>query len=960
MSHTRAERGELRIFHQNVRSLRQRYDELLCYVQGRPTPYQLIVLSEIWVFDNEADRYAIPGYQLIIQHRPNNASGGVAVYVHNELSFHHQCFLFSHAEVIKIVINKLFNNSTPVSLELFCIYNESSRNSFSNFKDDLENNILKPSGKFCILIGDLNINTLHKGNEETQYLSLLASYGFKNIVNEPTREVDNSISCLDHVIVKNSSQIVVKSKVEKLGLSDHHANIVSCKVSCPVKTVKYCKYVDYNILNRKINIAHWQSVYECNLVNDALEKFYSLYNTCLEDSSFLRVFNSKNRQRSPWITNSLINKVNMKNKLYKLVKMDRNKHNLDLIRHYKVVSKDVNILIRKAKLKYYSDKIEAARGNSKQYWQVVRSVLRAERQQLTHIDVGGTTYEVPGNELFIADAFNDYFVNIPSKLLENEFGQNVIPLPKMDTFRLNNFSFNEVTIYDIIKIILSMKNKKSTGPDEISVLVLKNNIEILAPVVTYIFNLSVVQGIFPDKLKLACVVPIFKTNNRQDMSNYRPISLINTLAKVFEKCMQKQLVEHFNSNNLFSPKQYGFLRGKSTDCAIDQHIRYIVHSVDNLKPTVATYVDFSKAFDLVDRNILLYKLKCYGVTGTAYSWIESFLMDRQQVVRINGVLSRPRYSNHGVPQGGVLGPLLFVIFINDLLGEEFVSDIVAYADDITLVTSGSSIQRLENRVNRDLELLSNWVCLNKLIINTNKTKSILFCYKSSKFEEEKSRLKLYCHKFLCSFGCDCLKLEVVSQIRYLGLIIDFNLKWNYHIDYLLKKLRAINRNLYYMKQYLKEGQLKTLYFSWYEATLRYGMIHWGGTYPTILEPILISQRMTLRTLCGVRRYDSAQPLFKQLNILKFSELYLLSIFQYFKSYFHFFQIKVSNRFTRSVNSIQLSVPNIFKQTSRNQFHYKSITIFNKFSKLLDFNKSNGVFKLTVKQLILDGKIFLPT
>jgi len=627
------------------------------------------------VFDYEADKYAIPGYQLVLQHRLNNASGGVAVYIINELYFDHKSFLFPHAEVVQIYLTKLFINSIKITLEIVCVYNESSRFSFKNFKDDLEN-ILKGSGKCCILIGDFNINTLEKSNEGTQYDSLLAAYGFINLVNEPTRVIDNSVSCLDHVIVKNCSNLKITSTVEKLGFSDHYANIVCCCVSYSVRVAQYCKYVNYSVLNRKIQNTDWQHIYNNDgSVDNALDKFYELYNSCLEDATSLKLINNKNRHRSPWITDNLVSKTNFKNKLYKIVKMDINKHNLTLIRQYKKLSKKVTNLIRVAKMKFYSDKIEAARGDRKQYWQVVRSVLRAssagaKRQPLTSVIVNDILYDVPGNELLIANAFNDFFINTPPALLESEFGQNFQLMPEMP-FYPSNLMINYITVHDVCKLLSQMKNKKSTGPDGVSIVTIKSNLNKLAPVIKYIFNLSIKQGKFPEQLKQACVIPIFKSNEKKIMSNYRPISLINSLAKVFEKIMQKQLVKYFNMYNLFSTRQYGFLKGESTDCAIDQHIRHIVSSVDGNRPTVATYIDFSKAFDLVDRNILLFKLRCYGVTGVALSWIESFLLNRQQVVKVNGVVSQPQTSNHGVPQGGVLGPLFFVIFINDLLEKNF-------------------------------------------------------------------------------------------------------------------------------------------------------------------------------------------------------------------------------------------------------------------------------------------------
>jgi len=232
------------------------------------------------------------------------------------------------------------------------------------------------------------------------------------------------------------------------------------------------------------------------------------------------------------------------------------------------------------------------------------------------------------------------------------------------------------------------------------------------------------------------------------------------------------------------------------------------------------------------------------------------------------------------------------------------------------------------------------VSSSKLIINTQKTKSIVFSYKVKNIENQINTLSFFCHKFLCSYSCNCQRLEIVEKIKYLGLIIDRSLKWNFHIDFLASKLRAINRNLYYMRQFLKDEQLKALYLAWFESSLRYGIIHWGGTYTSLLKPVIIAQKMALRTVFGVKKYDTTVPLFNMINVLNLSELYLLSIFKYFKSYFHLFPLETNLRSTRSTSSIQLHVPNLIKQTSRNQFHYNSISLFNKFSKPIDLNVGN--------------------
>ncbi|KAG8294046.1 hypothetical protein J6590_108172 [Homalodisca vitripennis] len=436
-----------------------------------------------------------------------------------------------------------------------------------------------------------------------------------------------------------------------------------------------------------------------------------------------------------------------------------------------------------------------------------------------------------------------------------------------------------------------MINKRSCGIDGIDILTVKNNIDIFLPILHHIFSKSLAQNVFPDTFKIACVIPIFKHGSKTEFSSYRPISLINTVAKIFETLIKNQLLDYLVSRSIFSPYQFGFLPNKGTDLAIQNHIQCIAESVDRNKFTAAVYLDFQKAFDLVEIDILMKRFETYGIAGNALAWLNSFCRKRKQLVKVNKYVSNTLELRHGVAQGGVLGPMMFNIFINELLKIKLNSKIFAYADDTAVVCSAYNKSRLRHLISSDLEKLSQWLSNNKLLINVSKSKCILFFDRNISCESLQKENKFYCHKHQCIYGCNCDVIEIVDNVKYLGLTIDRDLKWNVFINTLSTKLRKINYAIYHMRGFLKPNLLRQLYTSWFEGTLQYGIIHYGGTYESILIPIKNSQRFAVRNIYNLKKYDRISHLFKEDNILTFNQLYVYHCLNYIYKFLDSFDIK---------------------------------------------------------------------
>ena len=289
----------------------------------------------------------------------------------------------------------------------------------------------------------------------------------------------------------------------------------------------------------------------------------------------------------------------------------------------------------------------------------------------------------------IADEFNVYFSSIGpelSKQILNNSAVNVSDYLKktIDT----TFVMKCVTDEYVLDVIRNLKTKNSAGNDKISSKLLKQMALTVHSILRLIINQSINTGIFPDKLKLAIVKPLFKNKGDNAMfGNYRPISLLSTISKVFERIVFNQLYSYMDSNNLFLNSQYGFRKNHSTEYAALEFVDRIAKDLEAKKVPLSVFIDLSKAFDTLDHGILLKKLKYYGIKGTALKWFESYLSNRQQMVNYDGTLSVKLNLSTGVPQGSILGPLLFIIYMNDIVGASALFHDILFADDTSLIST---------------------------------------------------------------------------------------------------------------------------------------------------------------------------------------------------------------------------------------------------------------------------------
>ena len=377
--------------------------------------------------------------------------------------------------------------------------------------------------------------------------------------------------------------------------------------------------------------------------------------------------------------------------------------------------------IKLAKNKYYHDYFEQHKYDSRKQWQLLNTLLNRNNKKSRITKLIDKNGEITSCSQKIAEKFNDYFVNIAANLKDNINNPSSARYSKF----LKNQTTNSIYLAEVepgeIKEIIAGLKEKTTSDTKICPLKHLNGITKLHEALAVTINCSLNEGIFPSQLKVAKVIPIHKGGTKTDVANYRPISLLSTFSKIYEKVMRARLTNFLETYDILYEMQYGFRKGRSCEHALLVAQNELLSNLSKKQITMLLLIDFSKAFDMVDHEILLKKLQHYGIRGNALNWIKSYLSNRMQFVSINGKNSTTKNLTHGVPQGSILGPLFFIIYINDIPEIHAISKFILYADDANIILKGNSITEIELQFATLSSALAEWVASNGLILNLKKT-----------------------------------------------------------------------------------------------------------------------------------------------------------------------------------------------------------------------------------------------
>jgi hypothetical protein len=901
-----------RVIHQNIRSYNKNIDSFLVLLEGLQVRFDCLILTEAWLRD-DSDLINIPGYNLYRSYNGLNSSDGVVVYIDSTLS---------------VTCNQLLLGgvSTCLSLsfdwegakcDLLAVYRSPNSN-FSLFIDGLSiyysNDVRRSS--LCIFAGDINCDLLQSVQNPLRdhYLDTLCDANMISCIENITRP--DSSSCLDHIFIKTPNQISAKSVIIESAVTDHFAiglilhsnrNKNTCKRE--VKATRNWNKIGYTILNQ-----NWDHVTSTDDVNLSATKFIDTLQTIISENSTQAFQNAKSSKIKPWITVSIVNSIRKRDKLRK--QLHNQPFNVTLRNMYVRYRNILQSTMKRAKFNYYKGKVDSAEGDPRKFWSVVNEIAGRpksyEQFPIKAFNTGSSVAPLEATE--ISNSFNRYFASVGEQLAEAINPSGPSEVCDLDHVISAAFELRPVTESEIINIVSSMKGRSAPGWDSIPTKLLKDNVQGLLSPILHITNLSLTKGLFPDVYKIAKVIPIHKSGSKTVISNFRPISLLISLAKILEKSVKIQASTFLNNNNIISNDQYGFRCSKNTSDALFDMTKHISDQYSKRKQVLVTFLDLAKAFDSIDRSKLFIKLRAIGFRNKTLNWFKSYFENRKQTVCLNGIESDSLNVDYGVVQGSTLGPLLFLIYINNITKLNLHSRLFLFADDTALVTSGCSWTEAFEHASSDLVKVKGWLDNNVLSINIGKTKCLPIYLRGG---PGSSVLKMHLCGDPQSETCICECVQQVTQYKYLGVVLDQKLNWAAHVQFLKQRLRKLTYAFGQLGKVLSLRHCRSVYYAYAQSLLEYGIVAWGGASVNTLRPVTVSQRALIKALLSKKQRFPTTLLFQEFPVLNVKQLFIKNLLTYIcKNGLNFTEVQhdypTRNRlntniqFPRLSNSIQLS------------------------------------------------------
>ena len=842
------------IGHLNICSLRNKVTDLEIFLSNSTIKYDIFGISESRLNENIPENFLhIQNYILHRRDASQPGETGLAVYikedVQNSIIFRKD-LVFDNIECIWLeVITKKKKNP-----QFVCILYRNGKTTINNYCEYfikmMEKIIDLSRSPEIIIMGDFNIDLI---NPPQKWLQTIKMFNLHSLINTPTRITQKTATCIDHCYT-NTKKGIHNFGIGTLGISDH-SPIFCSKSSIELKNTNknhvYIQFRSMKHFNKEMFLSDLKEVPFDNVLSttnpdSALDIFYSLFNTVLNKHAPIKKIRVKNSEFQRHHSQELITEMKKRDQL--------KKDNLD--DEYKRSKNKCKVLQKK------SDKIifqNLIKENSSKSHPNVSLIWKA-----LNIFINKNCLNRKSNPHFNPEEFNNFFLSIPKTLINStSFDQYILPQQLIDFCHkhrntADQFRIPTLTIYDIEKIIDSLPNKKSSGIDEVNTELIKLAKHMISPSLTYILNLCIENNYFPTILKTAKVIPLKKVKSPTSINEYRPIALLPIISKILEKHIQGHLMSFLEKRNLIHIFQSGFRETHSCSTALTYLTDCWLKAINNSEISGAVFLDFSKAFDMINHNILLEKLPLY-IGKTSLDLFKSFLNNRTQQVYINGTFSKPGNVEYGVPQGSILGPILFLLYINDLPLCLTSSNIQCHmlADDTTLNFKDKSIDKIQASLQTSLNEINIWCKNNHMVINTSKTKSMVI---TTQQKHSRSQLKLQ-----LKIGNN--QIDQVNQHKLLGVTIDESLKWNIHINNIAKKISKTLYLLYRLKNVI-DTQTKLLFFNAFiKCHIDYCSNSWGNADRTCLKKLDSLHRRSIKLIQSENKTSSTLEKMNELHVL---------------------------------------------------------------------------------------------
>lgn len=838
MGQSIASRG-LSLFHINIQSLGNKVDILDAFLADKD--YDIVSVCEHWLTHGQVDNLRFSNYNVISSFcRAAHIHGGVLILARKSLNCVNNKAAVDRSVEFVCEISSVF--VTDFKLAVFSVY-RTKNSSLGHFEDiigELLNNAFTDLSVAVVLIGDFNIYFNKTETATVDFLNFLTSFGLRQTVFEPTR-FDN---CIDNAFTNVDD---FTSAVIKPHISDHYAVSLTVSIRTPVSQsrqvvkVRPITRAGLCLLNSMVSSMDW-SILDCDLsvhikFGVFMDSLSDAINMCFPEKYVTR----KSNTIVSWFNQSLFNIRETLRFMKGALSSNSSPELRTAVGRYQAFYRSE---IVSAKRRAHDAFLKRASCFSRGAWDIINGHKSAQ--------------SIQPSEVLGAQAMCDYFSSMAGEVIRGippSAHDSNYYLSKTPDF-IGSFTFRSVTPIEVRDAIFSLKNSNCCDVYSFNTKIIKCVGNYIYLPLTKLLNLCIQNAVFPDVLKVAKVVPVYKHGSSDDPGSFRPISLLPLIGKVFEKLLKLQINDYLVESSILNVAQFGFRKGLSTTSAINNLLNYIHESFQKSSMTGAVFCDLSRAFDCVSHSLLLNKIRFYGFSDSSVNLIGSYLYGRTQFVSLRGESSSEVPVVSGVPQGSVLGPILFLIYINDLayaLPDNV--GLTLYADDATLVVRASEICELSDGMCGARLWAGDWFAANQLALNAAKSETMVFTHRLAHIEDK--------------------------TVKFLGVVLDPKLNWSAHIDYVAGKMAKNIHLLRSLKPVVSEGVALMAYHSLIESYLMYALLSWGQA-PAAVRLFRL-QRRAVRVLAGISYRDDCRDSFRGLGIMTLPSLYIFQCLKYVRA-----------------------------------------------------------------------------
>ena len=968
----------------NIANLLSKLNSLktfLNYISASHISPDIIVVTETHIsntnvtYTPEELQNLLPNYKLFHKGRNVKKGGGVGIFVSKNLKNEAILYTDMHGKVS--FIEEIFENvviTIPHAIEtgngnmtkdlvIAAIYRQPNVENYEVFEKELHKllkAIDKPKNEI-VLAGDFNLDLLkYESHPPTaSYLDLLTERKLLPRIVRPTRIKRQSATLIDHIFTRDSdttlSSGIIDTEISgRNGYTDHLPTFVILKSKRPRKsnnkfqTISYFTMEGHASRREGLRKENWEVLFDSddpNIIYDGLQEMYGLHYENSRTTKTIKI-GSYRHKREPWMTMELLSLMRKRDRLSKIKERRA---------EYKKIRNEIVTKSRKARRDYLTNQVNDHIGDTKKHWKIVKDAINKSNNKS---EVTTNFYyqdKWVDNDQENASNFNSYLANIGKETNENVGKPNMGAKDYlMKHVQKNQFSllFSDVNSENVIDACKKFTNKTSSDAAGFQQYVILQDIDILAPVLAHLINISQQKGVFPENAKIARVIPVYKNKGDKHLyGNYRPISLLPIFSKIMERLIYNKVFDFLVRYEILFESQYGFRSGHNTTHATLDFAQTIEDAIEQNNYAIGVFLDLSKAFDTLNHEILLMKLDHYGIRGKEWKWFHSYLHGRSQYVEFNGYKSTKLPLETGVPQGSILGPLLFLLYINDLPSATKLKCVI-FADDTNLLISGDNFVEIAGTLNAELDLVSDFFKANQLMLNAKKTKMI--CFRRKAPPDDISKVAVY-------LDGESLKFE--EEAVFLGLTLDSNLNWDKHCTNVANKISRNNSLINRMKNFLPPSSLKLLYNSFIQPHIQYGQAVWGGCSGQSKQRIIKIQKRAIRTVTKSYHLAHTEPRMKKMRLLNFDDLYKQQCMllchdcvrhrapQQITKLIVLEQTSYSTR-NKSNNPLNLKIPNLKTRVGSQSFRVKGPKIWNEIPTEIKNVDKKQTFKSSIKSSFL--------